>query len=68
MSYPYILKCSSSKDDVSFEDLESLLTQVIDDINLIYPDEVGQVTAELVDGASETIRAYFGEIQQNLSA
>ncbi len=68
MSYPSILKCSSSKDDVSFVDLESLLTQVIDNINLIYPDEMGKVTAEIVDGASQTIRTHFSEIQQNLSA
>ncbi len=68
MSYPYILNGSSSKDDVPFEDLESLLTQVIEDINLIYPDEVGQVRAELVDEASQIIMTYFGQIQQKLSA
>ncbi|MDY0388093.1 MAG: Dna2/Cas4 domain-containing protein [Methanolobus sp.] len=68
MSFPYILKSHSSKDDVPSKKLESLFTQVIDDINLIYPDEIGQVTTEIVDGASENIMTYFGEIQQNLSA
>ncbi|WP_319506246.1 Dna2/Cas4 domain-containing protein [uncultured Methanolobus sp.] len=68
MSYSHLLNDPSSKDDVSVEDLERVLTQVLEDIFLIYPDEMEGIAPEVVGEASENIRAYFGDIRHNLSS
>lgn len=67
MSFPHMLNSSSSKDDVSYEDLEILLLEVLENISLIYPVEMDGVTAEIIDEVSELIRVNFAEIHQNLS-
>jgi CRISPR-associated exonuclease Cas4 len=68
MSYPYVLKDSSSKDDVTFEDLDNLLLQVLDNIKMIYPVEMENVTAEILDKVADDLRTYFPGMQQGLSA
>ncbi|WMW26317.1 Dna2/Cas4 domain-containing protein [Methanolobus sediminis] len=67
MTYSDMLKSSSSKDDVLSVDFDSLLLQTMDDLSIIYPDEMAGVTAEEISELAETVRSYLAEIQQNLT-
>ncbi|MDG6243959.1 MAG: Dna2/Cas4 domain-containing protein [Methanolobus sp.] len=67
MSYPHMLKGSSSKDDVTSERLEELLLEVLGTIPHIYPVEMEGVSAEMIECASQVIRSCFGMLQENLS-
>ncbi|WMW21653.1 Dna2/Cas4 domain-containing protein [Methanolobus mangrovi] len=68
MSFSHLLNTPSSKDDVLYEDIERVLTQVLEDILLIYPDEMEGVAPEVIDEASEHIKEYFDDMRQNLSS
>ncbi|WP_340820092.1 Dna2/Cas4 domain-containing protein [Methanolobus sp. WCC4] len=68
MSYPSLLKASSSKDDASPKELEALLSQVLGDISMIYPVEMEDVATEVLEEVSGNIMGYLPGIQQSLSA
>lgn len=67
MTYSHVLNSSSSKDDVLSSDLKKLLLQVMDDMNMIYPDEMLDVTAEEMQEVSEKFVPFLEEILLNLS-
>lgn len=67
MQYSELLKGSSSKDDVLSTDFDSMLLQVMDDLSIIYPDEVSGFTPEEINEIAENVRSFLPEIQENLS-
>lgn len=67
MLYPHMLKPTSAKDDISIKDLELLLSNALETISLIYPDEMKDVAAEDLNGISMNLRAHFSEMQDNLT-
>ncbi|TQD28351.1 Dna2/Cas4 domain-containing protein [Methanolobus vulcani] len=67
MKYSDVLKSSSSKDDVLSVDFDSMLLQVMDDLSIIYPDEVSGLMQEEMTELTESARSYLPEIQQNLA-
>ncbi|MBP1909640.1 CRISPR-associated exonuclease Cas4 [Methanolobus bombayensis] len=67
MQYSELLKGSSSKDDVLSADFDSMLLQVMDELGIIYPDEVSGFTQEKMSEVAENVRSFLPEIQENLS-
>ncbi|MEZ5335689.1 MAG: CRISPR-associated protein Cas4 [Methanolobus sp.] len=66
MSYSYMLKPTSAKDDIVSDDMESLLSQVMENIELIYPSEMSEVAAEQLEETCDKLRSYFPEIVRGL--
>ncbi len=65
--YPQMLKDSSSKDDVSLDELGELLSQMVESIFLIYPDELAEIKKDVMVDVYESLKENLGKICQNLS-
>ncbi|MDW7731590.1 MAG: Dna2/Cas4 domain-containing protein [Methanolobus sp.] len=61
-----LLKTYSSKDDDILVELETTLSGITEELSLIYPEELADISPDMVEEATLRMRSCIGEMGQNL--
>ncbi len=67
LKIPDLLKTYSSKDDGIMDDLEFMLSEVKDELSFIYPEELADLSSDMLEEAISEARSYLPEMEQNLT-